>query len=292
MVRILFLSDTHLGFDQPLRPRVVKQRRGPDFFASVDRALAPARRGEADLVVHGGDLLYRSRVPPGLVQEALEPFLAVARRGVPVFLVPGNHERSRIPAPLFARHPNLHVFQGPETFPLEVRGVRVAVAGFPFARRVDGPAFQRLVEATGVFTAEAHADVRLLCLHQAVEGATVGPADFTFRAGPDVIPGRAIPGGLAAVLAGHIHRHQILTRDLAGRRLASPVLYPGSTERTSYAERTETKGYLRLRVAPGRGGGRDTGGHVAGWRFVPLPTPPLPQRHDEILPASPSDAAR
>ncbi len=103
-----------------------------------------------------------------------------------------------------------------------------------------------------------------------------------------MIPGRAIPGGLAAVLAGHIHRHQILTRDLAGRRLASPVLYPGSTERTSYAERTETKGYLRLRVAPGRGGGRDTGGHVAGWRFVPLPTPPLPQRHDEILPASPS----
>lgn len=280
-MRILFLADTHLGFDQPLRPRVVKDRRGPDFFASVDRALAPARRGEVDLVVHGGDLLYRSRVPPGLVQEALAPFLAVARAGVPVCLVPGNHERSRIPAPLFARHPNLHVFREPETFRLDVRGIRVAVSGFPFARRVDATAFSHLVRATGGLATKA--DLRLLCIHQAVEGACVGPADFTFRAGAtdspgQVIPGKAIPGGFAAVLAGHIHRHQVLTRDLAGRRLASPVLYPGSTERTSYAEQGETKGYLLLRAAPGRGGGR-----IAGWRFVPLPTPPLPPRFEETL---------
>jgi hypothetical protein len=35
-------------------------------------------------VVHGGDLLYRSKVPPALVSAALEPLLEVADLGVPV----------------------------------------------------------------------------------------------------------------------------------------------------------------------------------------------------------------
>ncbi len=59
-VRVLFVSDTHLGFDLPLRPRsfVERRRRGPDFFACFERALEPALRGDdADVVVHGGDLL-------------------------------------------------------------------------------------------------------------------------------------------------------------------------------------------------------------------------------------------
>ena len=80
--RILFLSDTHLGLDLPQRPRVARRRRGPEFFAALDRALAPAARGEVDLVVHGGDVFFRSRVPPGLVDRAFAPLKAVAERGV------------------------------------------------------------------------------------------------------------------------------------------------------------------------------------------------------------------
>ena len=53
-IRVLLLADTHLGFDQPVRPRVERRRRGPDFFANTRLALAPALRGEVDLVVHLG----------------------------------------------------------------------------------------------------------------------------------------------------------------------------------------------------------------------------------------------
>ena len=62
-LRVLLLADTHLGLDLPLRPRVDRRRRGPDFFANTARALEPALRGEVGLVVHGGDLLYRSHRP-------------------------------------------------------------------------------------------------------------------------------------------------------------------------------------------------------------------------------------
>ncbi len=264
MLRVLLLADTHLGLDLPQRPRVERARRGADLFANFERALAPARRGEADLVVHGGDLLFRSKVGGALVAAALEPLLAVADRGVPVLLVPGNHERSALPYPLLAMHENLHVFDRPRSFAFTIRGMTVAAAGFPCERDDIAGVFADRVAASG---GGGRADVRLLCLHQAVEGATVGPADFVFRAGPDVVTGRAIPAGFAAVLAGHIHRHQVLTRDLAGRELAAPVLYPGAIERTSFAERGEIKGYLMLEIEPDAA----CGGRLRRWELCTLP---------------------
>jgi DNA repair exonuclease SbcCD nuclease subunit len=73
------------------------------------------------------------------------------------------------------------------------------------------------------------------------------------------------------VLCGHIHRAQVLRRDLAGRELAAPVFYPGSIERTSPAERQEAKGYLILELAAN---GR-TGGRVVRYAFHELPARPM-----------------
>ena len=266
-IRLLLVADTHLGFDLPFHPRIERRRRGPDFFANFQTALQPAMRGEVDLVVHGGDLLYRSRVPPALVDMALAPLVAVARAGVPVYLVPGNHERSHIPLLLWGVHPNMHIFDKPRTFVEEIHGHRVALSGFPFRREIRH-AFQMLVDQSGYQSIQA--DVRLLCLHQAVEGARVGPADFTFRSGLDVIQGRDIPQGFRYLLCGHIHRAQVLTRDLARKPLACPVVYPGSVERTAFAERDETKGYMIIEIDLSSSLSTD---HEI--TFVPLPTRPM-----------------
>ena len=266
--RVLLLADTHLGFDLPTHPRVQRRRRGDDFFRNTRLALEPALRREVDLVVHGGDLLYRSRVPESLVEAALAPLIEVAETGVPVFLVPGNHERSRIPLHLWARHPNLHIFDEPRTFVCPTRAGTIALSGWPLVREVRSR-FRALLLQCGL--GKAAADAHLLCLHQAVEGAQVGPSDYTFRSGPDVIPGREVPAGLAAVLAGHIHRAQVLKQTLAGRPLAAPVIYPGSVERTAFAERAETKGYMLVTVPLAEGDVR----RPAETRFVPLPARPM-----------------
>lgn len=260
-VRILLLSDTHIGFDTPRHERVQRRRRGPDFQASFERALEPALRGEVDLVVHAGDLFHRSRVSAAVAEQGLAPLRRVAESGTPVFLVPGNHERSQIPFPLLAAHPNLHVFHDASTYSGSWGGIRVAISGFPFVRRVSGRAFREQLARTRY--SDHSADLRLLCLHQAVEGARVGPSDFMFRPGPDVIAGAELPEGFDAVLVGHIHRHQVLTRDLRGCPLPAPVLFCGSTERTSFAEQAETKGTLRILAGPAR---------PLRWRFEALPT--------------------
>jgi exonuclease SbcD len=241
-MRILFLSDTHLGIDMPAHPRVARRRRGQDFFRNFELALAAARRGEVDVVLHGGDLLYRSRVPAWLAEAALAPLRELAASGVPVLLVAGNHERARIPYPLLALHDGLHLFDRPRTVVLEARGVRVAFVGFPYTRDIRRRFHAVLADAARDRTP---ADVGLLCIHQCIEGATCGPGNFTFRNGPDVIRMADLPRDVAATLSGHIHRHQVL--QAAGR---GPVIYAGSVERTSFAEADEPKGYVVLELAP------------------------------------------
>lgn len=270
-MRLLFLADTHLGFDLPQRPRIARRRRGHDFFANFQRALDVAVQEHVDCVVHGGDLLFRSRVPPSLVQQAFLPLKRVADQGIPVYLVPGNHERSKIPHGMLAVHPSIHIFDVPRTFVADIDGARLALAGFPYWRRDVRRRFPELLEQTG--WRKARATINLLCVHHCFEGATVGPGDYTFRTAADVIRGADIPPGFAAVLSGHIHRHQVLTADLRGRPLAAPVLYPGSVERTSRAEKEEAKGYLMVDVEPD-----DAGGRLAQWEFVELPARPMVSR--------------
>jgi exonuclease SbcD len=269
LTKILFLADTHLGFDLPIHPRINRRRRGPDFFENFNRALEPALRGEVDLVVHGGDIFYRSRVPAVHVTGAFEPILKIAEQGTPVFIVPGNHERSRIPHSLFAKHPNIHIFDRPKTFTSNSRGATLSLSGFPYHRNDIRNYFKTLVDQTGIHQTEA--DVSILCIHQIVEGAKVGPRNYTFRTNSDVIKGREIPRGFAAVLCGHVHRAQVLSSDLSGKPLESPVLYPGAIERTSVAEKDEEKGYFIIRLAPSS----RRGGSLLSYSFVRLPTRPM-----------------
>jgi len=269
VLRILLLGDTHIGLDLPLRPRVEQRHRGPDFVRNLKLALEPALRGEVDLVIHSGDVFDRPTPPIEVARLAYDPLIEVASTGLRVLIVPGNHERSRLPFPLLLSHPCIHVFDRPERWRGSVAGARIEVVGMPFNRCADGTAL-RLTLAE-LEPPDPSADVRLLLGHLAVEGAVVGVDDFVFRAGRrDVLPGRAVPGRYAALLSGHIHRRQVLRESPGGRPFEAPVVYAGSIERTSIVERDEAKGYAILHVDPGPGGG-----HLADVCMVDLPTRPM-----------------
>jgi len=271
MIKILFLTDTHLGFDYTFRPRVMRRRRGLDFFRNYERALEPAYQGEVDLVCHGGDIFYRSKVSARLVDMAFEPLRRVADRGVPVYIVPGNHERSMIPFRILAAHSNIFIFERPMCFCVEIRGHRCVLAGFPFIRDGIREKFKRILHKTG--WRDMRAETYILCIHQSVDGCTMGPRNYTFRGGADVVDIHDIPPEFCCVLSGHMHRWQIIDRDLTGMPCATPVLYPGSIERTSFAEKDEKKGYLTLHIDAGD----DNEDCLFRWKFHELPARPMVQ---------------
>lgn len=245
-VRIVFLADTHLGFDYPVKPRIQRRRRGPDFFDNFHNVLDFARQTRPDLVLHGGDLFFRARIPQKIIDLVYDDLFEFAQEGIPILIVPGNHERSILPVSLFLNHPNIYIFDRPLTYSFSLDGGAVNLSGFPCQRKKVRDQFSALISETGWH--ELRQGAKLLCLHQTVEGSQVGPSNYTFRRGVDVIPQSALPKDATAVLSGHIHRRQVLGNLSIGEGELPPVIYPGSIERTSFAEREEEKGFFEIEL--------------------------------------------
>jgi len=267
--RIVFFADTHLGFDYPVKPRIERRRRGPDFFANFHRVLDYARETRPDVVLHGGDVFFRARIPQMIVDMVYSDLYEFASEGIPILIVPGNHERSILPASLFLEHPDIYIFDQPKTFTFDVDGSQIAFSGFPCRRKDVRELFTGLVQDSGWM--KYRNACQLLCLHQTVEGARVGPSGYTFRRGQDVIPRRDLPPEAAAVLSGHIHREQVLEAQRIGDRMSPPVIYPGSIERTSFAERDERKGFYDITLSISEGKRWE----LAKLNFLELPARPM-----------------
>ena len=279
----MFLADTHLGFDYPFRPRIQRRRRGEDFFANFHRTLETACNHEVDAIIHGGDLFFRSRVSARLVDMAFSPLKEIADKGIKVYIVPGNHERSKIPFKILSLHPNIHIFDHPRTFIFEKNALHVTLSGFPYCRDNVRAQFPRLLHETGWREYQKNCAAQFLCVHHCFEGATVGPVNYTFKYNDDVIRHQDVPQEFTAVLAGHIHRYQILRKDLHGQPLSTPVYYPGSVERTSFAEKDEKKGYFMFELETKK----DSRLFIHPVQFIQLPARPMvkvnisPQGMDE-----------
>lgn len=258
-MRILHLTDTHLGASWFVTGAPPGWSRADDHLAAARTALGPALRGEVDLVVHSGDVFDRSRPPRRALLAAEALFHEVA---VPLVLMPGNHDRRGLSRSLPRPRPGLHVVDRPAR--LVVRGVALAVV--PFVR--DAAGWARAARAAVGPGAD------LLVAHQAFHGARVPGLEFRVGRQADTIGEEHVPAGVRHVLCGHIHPRQVV------RVGGAEIVMPGSTERTAFSEAGETKGYALWTL-----------GARVGWTFVDLPGRPLvrvdePRDLDRVVPGA------
>ncbi|MDP8203533.1 MAG: DNA repair exonuclease [Candidatus Tenebribacter mawsonii] len=240
MLKIVFFADTHLGVDYPIKPKINRRSRGDDFFNNYKRVLDYAVTAKADLVLHGGDFFFRSKVPAPIVDRAYDVLYEFAESGIPFVIVPGNHEHSVLPSSIFMNHKNIHVFDEPSTFFFEKKNAVIGITGFPNIR--DGIRLQFKHIFKDATEGNPDTDIKLLLMHQAIQESQID--GYTFRYGIDVLPLEMLPADFDAILSGHIHRAQIFHYEKNGNEV--PVIYPGSTERTSVVEMTEEKGFYEL----------------------------------------------
>lgn len=251
-MRVLYLTDTHLGIAATYRGAPEGWSRAQDHQRAFDTALDAVWQGPpVAAVVHSGDLFDRSHPPADAVEHAVEAFRRVAR-AVPVYIIPGNHDRHGL-ARHFASVTGVTV--GDAAFTARVGDARIGFV--PWHRDPDAWAgsARRLAATEGY-------DV--LVAHQAFDGAQVPGYRFTARPGDETVGPRHIPSGVHTILCGHIHPRQSHAVGPA------TVHYPGSTERTAFSEREETKGYAEL-----------TFGRRIDVRFVDLPTRAMHEVHAE-----------
>ena len=264
MLKIVFFADTHLGVDYPINPKVNRRRRGEDFFDNYKKILYYAVESNADLILHGGDFFFRSKVPAPIVDKAYDILYDFAKNGIPFVIVPGNHERSILPTSILMNHKNIYIYDEPSTFFFEKKNAIIGITGFPNIRNGIKLQFEHIFkEAT---EGNPDVDIKLLLMHQVIQQSKI--EGFTFRYGVDVLPLEMLPANFQAILSGHIHRAQIFHYEKAGDRI--PVIYPGSTERTSVVEMAEEKGFYELIFSE-----LENGWELTEKKFHILPTRPM-----------------
>jgi DNA repair exonuclease SbcCD nuclease subunit len=242
-VKLLHVTDTHLGAIRAVRGGPRGWSRAADHQAALEAALALAEVEDVDLVLHSGDLFDRSRPPRKAMVLAAETLLEAARRRR-VVLMPGNHDRRGLRR--WLPHASLEVHDRPAR--VEVGGVILGLV--PFVREAEAFAGEAAALAAG--------GIDLLVAHQAFDGARVPGLVFRAGAQRDTIGEAHLPASVRHVLCGHLHPRQVT------RVGGAEVVQPGSTERTSWSERTQAKGVALWELGAG-----------VTWRFVDLPSRPM-----------------
>jgi DNA repair exonuclease SbcCD nuclease subunit len=259
-LRFVHTADTHLGFEITKTAQSDsrgRQNRAEAIFENFVRIVEHTIEIEADLFIHSGDLFNKYYIPREVLDGLIQPFADLGTAGIPVLLIPGNHERSEFPFDLFHGTKNAFVFDRPKSISLTLDGYSVGIAGFPFIREDSRWTFLKALEETEYD--DLRSDFNILVTHQAFDQATVGPVDFTFREGrPDTVSRQTVPLDFEYIAAGHIHRYQILSHPL---RPGVNFVYPGSIQRISFAEMNEEKGFVEAEVLNNR----------IETRFMPLP---------------------
>ncbi len=283
IISFLHLADTHFGVNYALKPKNHQRRAyGEAFFQKAKDVIDTAiSKHKVDFILHAGDFFNRSKPPSQVIERAVQPFLLAAKKEIPVYLLPGNHERSKLPLGLISYYDGINLLVKPSSYCFEKNGIRIKITGFPYVRykaknKFGGILRRALNNYYGKDLTPHH--YLIMLTHQLIEGSRI--ENYTFRRSYNVVSFQQIPQRFHYVACGHVHRFQFLFKhpglvkgssivqstnkywsirqDCSNRiwqfndkqafpstRFNDPVIaYSGSLERVSMVERNEPKGYI------------------------------------------------
>lgn len=269
-MRILHFADLHLGVENygAIDPASGLHSRLLDFLQSFDFLVETAIARQVDLVLFCGDA-FRSREPsPTLQYLFAERIIRLAKAGIAVLLLVGNHDLPPLPGRKSSLEiypilevPGVAVVTQPELVRLATRSGPIQVACLP-AGDWDrpGPAGEKtareLIDELA-FAVQVDAPA-LLAGHISVWGARIGSEGVMGLGREIVLPRDALAREeFRYVALGHVHSFQELN---PGSR--PPIVYAGSPERVDFSEEHEPKGFVMVELA-------DDGG--CSYEFVPTP---------------------
>jgi DNA repair exonuclease SbcCD nuclease subunit len=274
VIKFLIISDTHFGIHYAENPRSkLRFALGNQFFDQAEILLKLAiEKHDVDFIIHCGDFFNRSKPNSSTIARATSLLLWAARH-VPVYIVPGNHERGKLPIGLLHYQKNIHIFTKPCSFFYRKNNTVVKLTGVPYIRHNIRQEYLSIVEKAWrkeLNSNNSKSTYNILILHQLIQGSRV--EHYTFTRGDNVINFDEIQSKFHLIAVGHVHRFQFLHKSngrinsshtikmvnqdirknkwtfVKGFRSISnqnPIIcYPGSSERVSMMERNENKGYI------------------------------------------------
>ena len=282
-LRVVVTGDNHLSQRLGrLSPTHAQQRRERlrDAFAAVVTA---AIERKADIFIQAGDLFDVPNPENRDRAFVAEQFMRLKAAQIATYAVSGNHDNPRqsitqggvAPLAIYQEVNAVHYFPDaqvitPESLTLS-NGLAIAIGGIsndPGRKSGEDPLAEVVLNDTSGVV--AHADIGILIVHAAIEGALVGPDECVISEASI----RALQG-FQVVVTGHIHRYQ-------HRHIGSvDVIVCGPSERMDFGDPPDAPGYAWLEI--GASG-------LLRHEHVRLPAQPRHTEHIATLDIWPPDA--
>jgi len=266
---IIHTADIHIGVENYSRPdpKTRTSSRLQDFLRSLDELVDYSIDNEADLVLICGDV-YKSRNPTQTHQrEFVKRISKLARKGIKVFLLAGNHDSPNVPGPattldLFPTLDieNVQIANELNTQIVQTRNGSIQIISLPWIRKGDFMSLEqynqlsnekfnsaieeKLIEDLDKEIANLDSSMpSILASHVSADLAKTS-SEKSMTLGKDyLLPTNFLANPkLDYVALGHIHRHQILNDD-------PPVVYSGSLERIDFGEEKDSKGFCVIDIS-------------------------------------------
>jgi exonuclease SbcD len=306
-MKILHFADLHLGVESYGRidPATGLSSRFLDFLSTLDQVADYALENKVDLVLFCGDA-YKSREPSQTHQrEFAKRINRLAISDIPVFLLVGNHDlpnaigkatTTEIFDTLAVR--NVYVSNRPEIHRIPTKSGTIQIASLPWLRRsalltkeeTKNLGFEQINQKLQeVLTKAVTLNVpkldpklpAILAAHVWVSGAQVGSEkSMTIGQEHALLLSNVANPAFDYVALGHIHKHQVLSKN-------PPVVYPGSLERLDFSDEEDNKGFYLVEIEPDQETGKWRVSfdfhQVSGRRFLTINTGIEPQDTDPTL---------
>ena len=218
-----------------------------DFFNTFDFIVDLAIKESVDAVVFAGDA-YKTRDPNPTQQRGFgERVKKLAKNGIPVVLVVGNHDTPNA----IGKANTLDIYSAleidqvivshqPELLDIPTKSGNLQVITLPWLHKND---YKVIAEKIRLLYDKIKPDSPAIFLsHAEVEGSEYGSEKGMAIANDVTIPLSLLQDKrLNYVALGHIHKHQVLSKDPL-------VVYSGSSQRIDFGEEKEEKGVCLVEI--------------------------------------------
>lgn len=241
-MKILHVADTHLGFSayRKMTEEGINQRE-MDVYDAFKQFVDYAIRTRPNLIIHAGDLFDAVRPNNRAIRCAIQQINRLSKEHIPFLVIAGNHEHPKLKETghifsIFDHmsdvYPIYHATYEKVSFILDNKKTTIHALPQCELKEHFNQELQKLKP-------DPTADYNIFVAHGAVAGIKI----FSMNEFNELlIPTGSLSKQFDYIALGHFHTFT---------KLATNAFYAGSTERFTFTDAPDTKGFIELDLSKG-----------------------------------------